>query len=201
MFTGIIETIGQVSDICYEGTNIHFTIRSEISAMLKVDQSVAHDGVCLTVTEIPGQGLHKVTAIDETLQKTALRQWKSGTYINLERAMSLGTRLDGHIVQGHVDTTAVLERVEDVSGSWNLFFRHENSDVFITVPKGSICVNGISLTVVDSGEDYFSVSIIPYTWMHTNLRFLKTGEHVNVEFDILGKYIAKLMRRYTIGKN
>ena len=200
MFTGIIETIGKVLDISCEGTNIHYTIESGISNELKVDQSVAHDGVCLTVTEIPGLGLHKVTAIDETLQKTALRQWKKGTYINLERAMSIGSRLDGHIVQGHVDTTASLERVEDVSGSWNLFFRHEVSADYVTVSKGSVCVNGISLTVVESGDDFFSVSIIPYTWMHTNLRFLKIGEFVNVEFDILGKYISKVLSRYPIVK-
>lgn len=201
MFTGIIEALGEVLSIEQEGTNIHFTIRSAISDQLKVDQSVAHDGVCLTVTELPEPGQHKVTAIHETLQKTALRQWQAGTLINLERAATLATRLDGHIVQGHVDTTAVLERVEDISGSWNLFFRHPRRDEFVTVPKGSICVNGISLTVVESEEDVFSVSIIPYTWMHTNLRFLNTGDLVNVEFDILGKYILKLLDRYRSGKD
>lgn len=200
MFTGIIETLGRVHDVEREGTNVHYTIQSAVSNQLKVDQSVAHDGVCLTVTDLPAPGLHRVTAIDETLRKTALHHWREGTYINLERAMAAGARLDGHIVQGHVDTTAELVTVEDVQGSWNLHFRYAPSPEFITVPKGSICVNGISLTVVDSLDDGFSVSIIPYTWEHTNLRYLNVGDRVNVEFDILGKYIARLFDRYKAQK-
>ncbi|MFN4298315.1 MAG: riboflavin synthase [Thermaurantimonas sp.] len=196
MFTGIVETLGTITHIEHQGTNIHFTVQSDISSVLKIDQSVAHDGVCLTVTELPEPGFHKVTAIDETLRKTALKNWKIGTKVNLERAMVAGARLDGHLVQGHVDTTATLVHVEDVQGSWNMHFRHPIAPEFITVPKGSICVNGISLTVVIALDDGFSVSIIPYTWQHTNLQFLSPGDPVNVEFDILGKYIAKLFERY-----
>lgn len=196
MFTGIIETVGTIVHLVQQGTNIHFTVQSDISSSLRIDQSVAHDGVCLTVTDLPEPGFHTVTAIDETLRKTALKNWKTGTRVNLERAMVAGARLDGHLVQGHVDTTAILTRIEDMQGSWNLFFRHEISPEFITVPKGSVCVNGISLTVVNAHDDGFSVSIIPYTWEHTNLSHLRPGDPVNVEFDILGKYIARLFERY-----
>lgn len=196
MFTGIIETWGEVKSIEAEGSNIHFVIESAISHELKVDQSVAHDGVCLTVTDLPGTGRHRVTAIAETLRRTNLGTWKPGTLVNIERAMQIGGRLDGHMVQGHVDTTAVLVSVTDQGGSWDLVFSHPESPECITVPKGSICVNGVSLTVVISRSDAFSVSIIPYTWEHTNLRLLKPGDRANVEFDILGKYIHRFLAVY-----
>lgn len=196
MFTGIIETLGEVKQVESEGSNIHFVIESSISQELKVDQSVAHDGVCLTITDLPAAGRHRVTAIAETLKRTNLSSWKPGALVNIERALQMGGRLDGHIVQGHIDTTAVLESVTDRGGSWDMIFSHPERPEFITVPKGSICVNGVSLTVVMSKPDSFSVSIIPYTWDHTNLRMLKPGDQVNVEFDILGKYIQRLLAAY-----
>lgn len=191
MFTGIVETTGKVEGIEVSGKNISFTIRSSVSSQLKVDQSVAHDGACLTITSVNGD-LHTVTAIDETLKKTRLKDWKNGTIVNLERSLTLTSLVDGHLVQGHVDTVAVCEKVSDANGSLVLMFRHSKGEYFITVPKGSVCVNGVSLTVVDSGKDFFSVALIPYTLEHTNLNEIKTGSRVNVEFDIIGKYVKRL---------
>lgn len=192
MFTGIIENLGKVISIEKENSNIHFTIESAISKELKIDQSIAHNGVCLTVVKCD-KHQHTVTAIDETLNKTNLGSLKVNDKVNLERCMQMNGRLDGHIVQGHVDTTAECISILDENGSWRFRFKHPQSQGFITVEKGSICINGISLTVVDSTQDEFSVAIIPYTYEHTNMHQLKIGETVNLEFDILGKYVAKLM--------
>lgn len=192
MFTGIIETLGAVQEIKTEGGNIHFTIKSAISKELKIDQSVAHNGVCLTVVAQDDTS-HTVTAIDETLQKTNLGSWVVGSEVNLERCMQMNGRLDGHIVQGHVDQTATCIKVEEQDGSWEYRFKYDSSKGNVTVEKGSICVNGISLTVVNSKEDEFSVFIIPYTYEHTNLQDVKVGDTINLEFDIIGKYVAKLM--------
>lgn len=192
MFTGIIEELGTIIDINKDQQNIHFTIESKISKDLKIDQSVAHNGVCLTVVSCDETN-HTVTAIDETLKKTNLNYLKIGSKVNLERCMQLNGRLDGHIVQGHVDTTAKCISIKDEAGSWRFTFEHPQKSEFITVEKGSVCVNGISLTVVDSEQNKFSVAIIPYTYEHTNLHEIKVGDYVNLEFDILGKYVAKLM--------
>ncbi|WP_161887752.1 riboflavin synthase [Pontibacter russatus] len=194
MFTGIIETLGRVTDIRQENTNRHFTITAAIANELKIDQSVAHNGVCLTVVGIYGDA-YTVTAIDETLQKTNLNSLKVGDVVNLERCMQANGRFDGHVVQGHVDQTAVCESVEDIDGSWVFTFRYDAGTGNVTVEKGSICVNGISLTVVNSKEASFSVAIIPYTYEHTNLQHVKPGDTVNLEFDIIGKYVARLLRR------
>lgn len=195
MFTGIIEQLGRVERIEKEGTNVHFDIRAELTPELKIDQSVAHNGACLTVVDFPEEGVFRVTAIDETLAKTNLGRWEVGHLVNLERCMIANGRLDGHIVQGHVDTTGRVEAIESVDGSWNVTISHPVADTFMTVPKGSICINGTSLTVVNSQPDSFSVSLIPYTWEHTNFHTLKVGDAVNLEFDILGKYIAAMMAR------
>ncbi len=192
MFTGIIENLGEVIAIEKENNNIHFTIASDISKELKIDQSVAHNGVCLTVVKC-NEHSHTVTAIHETLQKTNLSKLILGDKINLERCMQMNGRLDGHIVQGHVDTTAICTEIRDEKGSWRFRFQHPKASVFVTVEKGSICVNGISLTVVDSDIDSFAVAIIPYTFEHTNMHQTKVGDQVNLEFDIIGKYVAKLM--------
>jgi riboflavin synthase len=192
MFTGIIEEIGIVSAIQKEEGNIHFTIESQLSAALKIDQSVAHNGCCLTVVELT-EGKHTVTAIHETLAKTNLSDWKVGSKINLERCMSLNGRLDGHIVQGHVDGLARCVSIIDEAGSWRYRFEYDSD--FVTVEKGSITVNGASLTVVDSEEGVFSVCIIPYTYEHTNFHSLNVGDEVNLEFDIIGKYVARLLQR------
>ena len=192
MFTGIIETLGEVTAIKTEHTNIHFTIASAISHELKIDQSVAHNGVCLTVVAL-NDGNHTVTAIDETLSKTSLGQLKVGSKINLERCMQMNARLDGHIVQGHVDQTAICIKREELDGSWEYRFKYDASSGNVTVEKGSACVNGISLTVVNSQSDEFSVFIIPYTFDHTNLQEVQVGDTVNLEFDIIGKYVARLM--------
>jgi riboflavin synthase len=194
MFTGIIETLGEVTNIASEGTNIHFTVNSSIAAELKIDQSVAHNGVCLTVVDITANE-HTVTAIAETLQKTSLGNLKVGSKVNLERCMQMNARLDGHIVQGHVDQTAKCVKVESLNGSWEYRFQYDAAKGNVTVEKGSICVNGISLTVVNSAADEFSVFIIPYTFEHTNLHEVKVGDTVNLEFDIIGKYVARLMTR------
>lgn len=192
MFTGIIETIGVIVGIEKDQTNIHFTVKSAITKELKIDQSVAHNGCCLTVVNIDGDQ-YTVTAIDETLLKTNLGTWELGSKVNLERCMQLGARLDGHIVQGHVDTTGVCTDVEDLDGSWKFTFQY---DVKLpTVQKGSITVNGVSLTVVDSEEGLFSVCIIPYTFEYTNFHTFQKGTKVNLEFDIIGKYVAKLMNQ------
>jgi riboflavin synthase len=194
MFTGIIETLGGISAITREGSNVHFTIESSISNELKIDQSVAHNGVCLTVVGIEN-GSHTVTAIEETLQKTSLGNWGLNTKVNLERCMQMNGRLDGHIVQGHVDQTAVCIKRAELDGSWEYRFKYDPNQGNVTVEKGSICVNGISLTVVGSADDEFSVFIIPYTYEHTNLQEVEVGDLVNLEFDIIGKYVAKLFKR------
>ncbi|RZJ64616.1 MAG: riboflavin synthase [Flavobacterium sp.] len=191
MFTGIIETLGTIKELRIEGDNLHITIASAIADELKIDQSVAHDGVCLTVVA-KDDSSYTVTAIRETLDKTNLSQWQSGGTVNLERAMKLGDRLDGHIVQGHVDQTAVCTNVESANGSWYFTFEYDSSLNNITIEKGSITVNGVSLTVVNSKANSFSVAIIPYTYEHTNFNSFKTGTKVNLEFDVIGKYVARL---------
>ncbi|MCH8545966.1 MAG: riboflavin synthase [Cryomorphaceae bacterium] len=195
MFTGIIEDLGVVTSLEKEGTNVHIEIESKLASELKIDQSIAHNGVCLTVVDFPEKDKYVVTAIQETLKKSNLGDLSIGDKVNLERCLRAGDRLDGHMVQGHVDTTAICEDIRDENGSWVFRFSHKNDDHFITVEKGSVCVNGISLTVVDSHSSGFSVAIIPYTYEHTNLHTLKIGDRINVEFDILGKYIAKLNQR------
>lgn len=192
MFTGIIETLAVVKNLEHQKGNLNITIQSEISAELKIDQSVAHNGVCLTVVEL-SENTHTVTAIQETLSKTSLGNLAVGSLINLERCMQMNGRLDGHIVQGHVDQTAECVSVEEKNGSWEYTFRYDSSMGNVTVEKGSICVNGISLTVVNSKDDSFSVAIIPYTYENTNLKEVKAGDVVNLEFDIIGKYVARLM--------
>lgn len=192
MFTGIIETLGRVEAIKEEATNKHFTLRSAFTHELQIDQSVAHNGVCLTVVAIEGDK-YTVTAIDETLKKTNLNNLKEGDVVNLERCMQANGRFDGHVVQGHVDQTGICESVTDENGSWIFTFSYDAGTGNVTVEKGSICVNGISLTVFDSQEDRFSVAIIPYTYEHTNLHSVKPGDTVNLEFDIIGKYVARLL--------
>jgi len=193
MFTGIIEQLGHVKKITSEGGNIHITVQASLTSELKIDQSVAHNGVCLTVVSIDGNN-YTVTAIQETLEKTNLCDLEVGTVLNLERCMKLGDRLDGHIVQGHVDTTAVCSKIVTEDGSWVFHFSYEKkSSSEITVEKGSICVNGTSLTVVNSKENTFSVCIIPYTYENTCFKNLNEGDRVNLEFDIIGKYIARLI--------
>jgi len=194
MFTGIIEATGKVEKLEKQGTNVVFTFSGPFTQELKVDQSLAHNGCCLTVESIDGD-LYTVTAINETLEKTNLGELKVGSIVNLERCMKMDGRLDGHIVQGHVDKTGSIVAIENINGSYYLTFTYEEDDSFTTVPQGSITVNGISLTVADSKENQFSVAIIPYTWEHTNMNTLKVGDRVNLEFDIIGKYVAKLMKR------
>lgn len=190
MFTGIIETLGNVIAIQQEQSNVHYTIESSITSELKIDQSVAHNGVCLTVVSIDGNQ-YVVTAIQETLNRTALNEWEVGTKVNLERCMQMNGRLDGHIVQGHVDTVGRCTKIEDMDGSWKYTIEYDTKDV--TVEKGSITINGTSLTVVDSAPGLLSVCIIPYTYEYTNFHQLKEGDLVNLEFDIIGKYVAKLL--------
>lgn len=194
MFTGIIEAQGKVTAIETEGTNKHFFLCCPFIKELKIDQSLAHNGVCLTVVHI-AEDQYQVTAIDETLKKTNLNEVRVGDLVNLERCMAATGRFDGHVVQGHVDQTAVCTQVEDQDGSWLFTFRYEAGSGNITVEKGSICVNGISLTVVNSQPDAFSVAIIPYTYEHTNLKQVQAGTTVNLEFDIIGKYVARLLRK------
>jgi riboflavin synthase len=194
MFSGIIETLGEVVNLKQEQANLHLSVKSNFTNELKIDQSIAHNGVCLTVVSIDSDTF-TVTAIDETLKKTNLGNLKIGDKINLERCMRLGDRLDGHIVQGHVDQTAVCKTVEEANGSWIFTFEYDASQSNITVEKGSVCVNGVSLTVVNSKDNSFSVCIIPYTFEHTNFHSIKPGTIVNLEFDILGKYISKLMKK------
>jgi riboflavin synthase len=194
MFTGIIKTLGKVTDLKQEQGNLHITVSSSIADELKIDQSVAHNGVCLTVVAV-GDGKHIVTAIEETLNKTNIGHLQIGEPVNLERCMQMNARLDGHIVQGHVDQTATCIKFTELEGSWEYTFQYDASKGNVTVEKGSICVNGISLTVVNSSADYFSVAIIPYTYEHTNLHNVREGSVVNLEFDIIGKYVARLMNR------
>ncbi|MCB9202243.1 MAG: riboflavin synthase [Flavobacteriales bacterium] len=190
MFTGIVESLGKVENTSKIQDNIELTLSCDFASELKVDQSLAHNGVCLTVTEINGD-TYKVTAIKETLDKSNLKDLEVGDIVNLERCMRFDGRLDGHIVQGHVDMVGELISMENQNGSYFLTFKYEKSE-FVTVEKGSICVNGISLTVVNSKRDSFSVAIIPYTWEHTNMHKLEVGSRVNLEFDIIGKYVQKL---------
>jgi riboflavin synthase len=192
MFTGIIESLGVVEEIEREGTNIHFTLSCDFSSDLKVDQSLAHDGVCLTVTECDTKS-YRVPAIDETMSRTALGVWARGRRVNLERCVKVGDRLDGHMVQGHVDTIGLLTDVEKLDGSYELTFEHEKKEEWMTVEKGSITVNGMSLTVVKSSESSFSVALIPYTWDHTTMHLLTVGDKVNLEFDIMGKYLSRML--------
>lgn len=196
MFTGIIETLGEVTALKQEQGNLHITIKSPTSAALKIDQSVAHNGVCLTVVAFDHKS-HTVTVVEETLQKTNLGMLELGSLVNLERCMQLNGRLDGHIVQGHVDQTAVCVSRKDLDGSWVFSFEYDASQGNVTVEKGSITINGISLTVVDSKTTRFSVAIIPYTYENTNMKQIEVGSLVNLEFDIIGKYIAKLVTRQT----
>ncbi|MCC5918127.1 MAG: riboflavin synthase [Cryomorphaceae bacterium] len=196
MFTGIIEDVGRVTQLRKSGSNLHITVAGKLTPELKIDQSIAHNGVCLTVVDFPDKDAYTVTAIDETLKKSNLGDLQVDDLLNLERCLRAGGRLDGHMVQGHVDTTAICEEIKDVDGSWYFRFSHPEDPNFITVEKGSICVNGISLTVIDSHARGFSVAIIPYTYEHTNLHKIQVGDRVNIEFDILGKYIARLMPKY-----
>jgi len=193
MFTGIIEAIGVLKSSVKEGSNLRLTIECPFAGELKIDQSIANNGVCLTVVSVK-ENTFDVIAIDETLKRSNLGLLKTGDQINLERCVKINDRLDGHIVQGHVDTMARVEDIVSQNGSWIVSFTYEN-EKYITVEKGSVCVNGASLTVVDSGKNNFSVAIIPYTWEHTNFGKLKKGGFVNIEFDIVGKYIAKLLHK------
>ena len=231
MFTGIIETLGTVRAMERDRSNVHFTIESPISGELKIDQSLSHNGVCLTVTEVGGLKFeslkfeapsseeemlssgtasqtsnfklqtsnfmaHRVTAVEETLRRSNLGSWAIGTEVNLERCLPMGGRLDGHMVQGHVDTVAECVEVLETGGSWRFTFRYAPTPEHLLVDKGSVCLNGVSLTVVDPMDDLFSVAIIPYTWEHTNFRTLQAGDAVNIEFDIIGKYIARHLAAY-----
>ena len=193
MFTGIIESLGEVQQLEREGGNLHISINSSITQELKIDQSVAHNGVCLTVVSLDGNS-YTVTAIDETLQKSNLGELKVGDKVNLERAMMLGSRLDGHIVQGHVDQTGKCIAVLEKDGSWFFTFEYDTAQNNITIEKGSITIDGVSLTVVDSGKNTFSVAIIPYTYENTRFNAYKAGSTVNLEFDVIGKYVARIMQ-------
>ena len=194
MFTGIIEATAIIQKIEKRSENIHITLTGPFTDELKIDQSLAHNGCCLTVVEISGDE-YGVTAIAETLEKTNLSEWKVGTEVNLERCLKFDGRLDGHIVQGHVDKTGTVKNIEDKEGSYFITIQYDETDDFTTVPQGSITVNGISLTVAESGNGQFSVAIIPYTWEFTNMKNLKIGNMVNLEFDIIGKYVTKLMKK------
>lgn len=191
MFTGIIETLGKITHIAAEGTNISFTIESTISKELKVDQSVSHNGVCLTVVACDAE-THVVTAVDETMKKTNLSDWQVGAMVNLERATKLGDRLDGHIVQGHVDTTGLCIDRKEVDGSHLFRFQFPEQFAALIIEKGSICINGVSLTAFNVGRNTFEVTIIPYTMEHTTFRYLQAESRVNLEFDILGKYLLRM---------
>ena len=191
MFTGIIETIGIIKDLKKDSGNLDITVSSVITTELKIDQSVAHNGVCLTVVELNNDE-YTVTAIGETLEKTTIGDWKIGDLINLERGMRLGDRLDGHIVQGHVDQTGICKSIEEANGSWYFTFEYDSNLNNLTIDKGSITVNGVSLTVVNSKENEFSVAIIPYTFEHTNFNIFKIGTTINLEFDVVGKYLTRL---------
>lgn len=197
MFTGIIEAVGIVKKIEKNGSNIQFTLSCPFVSDLKIDQSLAHNGCCLTVENVDGDS-YLVTAINETLEKTNLGTWEEGTAVNLERCMKLDGRLDGHIVQGHIDTTAKVTGIENKNGSYYISFEYDALGNFMTVPQGSVTVNGISLTVASSENFRFSVAIIPYTWEFTNMKYLKIGDCVNLEFDIIGKYIHKLMSQQNV---
>ncbi len=192
MFTGIIESLGRVKQLDKDGGNLHITIESSLSGELKIDQSVAHNGVCLTVVETKGN-TYRVTAIEETLEKTNLRHLNTGDMVNLERAMIMGSRLDGHLVQGHVDQTAICTAIEEKDGSWFFTFTYDAGSGNVTIEKGSITIDGVSLTVVNSGDAEFSVAIIPYTYEHTRFNTYRVGTEVNLEFDVIGKYVSRYM--------
>ena len=195
MFTGIIESLGKIKSLTKEGENLHIEVASELTPMLKIDQSVAHNGVCLTVVSLT-ETSYVVTAIKETLDKTNIGQLKTGAVVNLERAMKLGDRLDGHIVQGHVDQTAICQEIKEQNGSWVFTFTYDSSLNNITIEKGSVTVNGVSLTVVDSRPNTFSVAIIPYTYAHTNFKAFEKNTMVNLEFDVIGKYVKRITQGY-----
>jgi len=191
MFTGIIETLGTIKELQKTGDNLHITLASSITSDLKIDQSVAHNGVCLTVVAI-NDPEYTVTAIRETIEKTNLSDWKVGDVVNLERAMKLGDRLDGHIVQGHVDQTGICKNIESANGSWYFTFEYDSKWNNLTIEKGSITVNGVSLTVVNSKKNEFGVAIIPYTYEYTNFKDFAIGSKINLEFDVIGKYVSRL---------
>ncbi len=193
MFTGIIETMGTIETVISAGTNRTFWITSPISAEFSIDQSVSHNGVCLTVEEIKN-GQHRVTAIDETLTITNLKSWEKGMLVNIERCLQMNGRLDGHIVQGHVDTTATCSHVITKQGSWEYTFQFDKKFATLIIEKGSITINGTSLTLFNVTNDSFSVAIIPYTYEHTNMQFLQKGDEVNIEFDMIGKYVNRFMQ-------
>lgn len=192
MFTGIIETVGLLEEVRENGGNRSFLVHSAITSELKVDQSLAHNGICLTVENIRNSS-YQVTAVAETLTKTNAGQWKKGDKLNLERAMTMNARLDGHLVQGHVDTVAICTKVEEMGGSWKFSFSFPEKFRALMIEKGSVSVNGISLTAFEVGNNSFSVAIIPFTWEHTNLNQLQTGQQVNIEFDMIGKYIERYL--------
>jgi riboflavin synthase len=192
MFTGIIETTGKILALTPDQDNVHITLESALAHELKIDQSVCHDGVCLTVVGLT-DGTHTVTAVAETLARTNLGDWHPGALVNLERSMKLGDRLDGHLVQGHVDAVAECTAVTETGGSWRFDFEYPPDTRHVLVNKGSVCLNGVSLTVVEPRANRFSVAIIPYTWEHTNFKHLQPGSKVNIEFDVIGKYVARLM--------
>jgi riboflavin synthase len=190
MFTGIVETVGAVREITGSGSNKTFWIDSPVSSLFKIDQSVSHNGVCLTVEEVQGN-MHKVTAVKETLSKTSLEHWQVGTIVNLERSLMPGSRVDGHFVQGHVDAVAICKKIRNRQGSHELEFNFPKKFAALVIEKGSICVDGVSLTAFDVKKNSFRVAIIPYTFQHTNLQHLKEGDQVNLEFDLIGKYILR----------
>lgn len=196
MFTGIVESLGAIKEIAASGTNKTFWIESPLSSSFKIDQSVAHNGVCLTVEDVQ-ENLHRVTAVEETLNKTDLNQWQIGTHINIERSLLPTNRLDGHFVQGHVDTTGICKKIKDKQGSHEFEFEFPKKFAELVIEKGSICINGISLTAFDVKKQSFKVAIIPFTFEHTNLQFVKEGNLVNLEFDMIGKYI---LRKLSLGK-
>jgi riboflavin synthase len=193
MFTGIIESLAEITSLTANGTNKTFWIRSDISRELKIDQSVSHNGVCLTVEELKDDQ-HRVTAIEETLRKTNLGDWETGGLVNLERSMVLNGRLDGHIVQGHTDSIATCTERKELDGSWEFRFRFPQEFKHLVIEKGSICLNGISLTIYNVAKDEFSVAIIPYTYGHTNIQTLSPGSTVNLEFDMVGKYLTRFLQ-------
>tara|TARA_Y100000992_G_scaffold114397_1_gene74783 strand:+ start:758 stop:1345 length:588 start_codon:yes stop_codon:yes gene_type:complete len=192
MFTGIIESLSEIKEIKKEGDNLSISFNSSISSELKIDQSISHNGICLTIVDIV-DSIYTVTAIKETIIKSSIKDWVVGDLINIERAMKLGDRLDGHMVQGHVDQTAVCTKISEENGSWYFDFKYEKSEN-LTIEKGSIAINGVSLTVVNSSINSFSVAIIPYTYNYTNFKNLKPGDLVNIEFDMVGKYISKIIK-------
>ena len=193
MFTGIIESSGKIIAVANEGTNIRFTIESSVSSRLKIDQSVSHDGVCLTVVGVKGNQ-HEVIAVEETLQRSVVGKWKAGDEINLERSMSFNDRLDGHIVQGHVDEFAICKKIKSKDGSWIFTFQFNKKNAALIVDKGSVCINGVSLTAIKPSKTKFAVAIIPYTFEHTNINTVEAGSIVNIEFDIIGKYVNRIQQ-------